>query len=180
MEILFHEDDRDYARRNAAICLEDLGRTMSWELRKIRKSGEMLWVRETGRAMSIKNRPVVLVACEDITEGKRASEALREAQTQLMHANRVATMGQLTASIAHEVNQPIFATVSNAQAALHWLDAEPPNMEEVRASARLHCEGRPPRGRRCRPGSQSQQESDVSQRARGDQCRDPRGHRDHP
>ena len=132
MEILFHEDDRDYARRNAAICLEEFGRTVSWELRKIRKSGEMLWVRETGRAMLIKKRPVVLVACEDITEGKRASEALRETQTQLTHANRVATMGQLTASIAHEVNQPIAATVANAQAALHWLAAEPPNMEEVR------------------------------------------------
>ena len=45
----------------------------------------------------------------DITERKRASEALREAQMQLAHANRVATMGQLTASIAHEVNQPIAA-----------------------------------------------------------------------
>ena len=68
----------------------------------------------------------------DITERKRAAEALREAQMQLAHANRVATMGQLTASIAHEVNQPIAATVTNAQAALRWLGAEPPNLDEVR------------------------------------------------
>ena len=47
--------------------------------------------------------------CEDITEGKRAAETLREVQTELAHANRVAAMGQLTASIAHEVNQPISA-----------------------------------------------------------------------
>ncbi len=132
VEILFHEDDRDYALRNASKCLEHPGRTVSWELRKIRKNGEMLWVRETARAMLIKNRLVVLVVCEDITEGKRAAEALRETQTQLTHANRVATMGQLTASIAHEVNQPIAATVANAQAALRWLGAEPPNMDEVR------------------------------------------------
>jgi C4-dicarboxylate-specific signal transduction histidine kinase len=53
-------------------------------------------------------------------------------QTEVAHANRVATMGQLTASIAHEVCQPIAAAVTNAQAALRWLGARPPNLEEVR------------------------------------------------
>ena len=61
-----------------------------------------------------------------------ASEALREAQTELAHVNRVTTMGQLAASIAHEVNQPVAAVVTNAQAALRWLDAQPPDLEEVR------------------------------------------------
>ena len=61
-----------------------------------------------------------------------ASEALREAQTQLAHVNRVATMGELSASIAHEVMQPIAATVNNAQAALRFLNAQPPNLEEAR------------------------------------------------
>jgi C4-dicarboxylate-specific signal transduction histidine kinase len=57
---------------------------------------------------------------------------------ELAHANRVATMGQLTASIAHEVNQPIAATVTNAQAALRWLDSRPPDLEETRqALARI-------------------------------------------
>jgi len=51
---------------------------------------------------------------------------------EVAHANRVATMGQLTASIAHEVNQPIAAAVTNAQAALRWLAARPPDLEEVR------------------------------------------------
>src|SRR5262249_39782649 len=67
-----------------------------------------------------------------ITERKRADEALREAQAEVAHVNRVATMGQLTASIAHEVAQPIAAGMSNARAALRWLDADPPNLEEVR------------------------------------------------
>jgi PAS domain S-box-containing protein len=67
-----------------------------------------------------------------ITERKRAEEALRSAQAELAHANRVATMGQLTASIVHEVSQPIAATVLNAQAALRWLGAQPPNLDEVR------------------------------------------------
>jgi C4-dicarboxylate-specific signal transduction histidine kinase len=71
-----------------------------------------------------------------------ASEALREAQRQLAHANRVTTMGQLTASIAHEINQPIAASVTNGQAALRWLDAQPPNLEETRqAVARIVTNG---------------------------------------
>ena len=51
---------------------------------------------------------------------------------ELAHANRVAAMGQLSASIAHEVNQPIAGAVTNAQAALRWLEATPPNLAEVR------------------------------------------------
>jgi PAS domain S-box-containing protein len=139
---LFHEADREAVQRNTAICLEQLGRAMSWELRKIRKDGEALWVRDTARTMLIKKRPVVLIVCEDITERKRTAEALREVQMELAHANRVATMGQLTASIAHEVNQPLAAAVTNAQAALRWLDGRPPNLEEVRqALARIVKDG---------------------------------------
>jgi PAS domain S-box-containing protein len=66
-----------------------------------------------------------------ITERKRAEEALRDMQMELAHANRVATMGQLTASIAHEVNQPITAAVTYALAARRFLSAEPPNFHEV-------------------------------------------------
>ena len=68
----------------------------------------------------------------DMTERRRAEEARLDAQNQLAHANRVTAMGQLAASIAHEVNQPIAATVINAEAALRWLDRRPPDLEEVR------------------------------------------------
>ena len=61
-----------------------------------------------------------------------ASEALREAQMELAHVNRVTTMGQLAASIAHELNQPITAAVTNADAALRWMVTQPPDLEEVR------------------------------------------------
>ncbi len=61
-----------------------------------------------------------------------ASEALREAQTELAHVNRVTTMGLLAASIAHEINQPVAAAVTNAHAALRWLGAQPPDLEEAR------------------------------------------------
>jgi len=69
-------------------------------------------------------------------EQKRAEDALHQAQADLAHVNRVTTMGELTASLAHEVNQPIAAIVTNASACLHWLAGEPPNLEEARAAAR--------------------------------------------
>jgi PAS domain S-box-containing protein len=74
----------------------------------------------------------VLVVVRDLTDLALASEALRAAQADLAHVNRVATMGQLTASIAHEVNQPIAAAVINAQAALRWLGSDPPDLDEAR------------------------------------------------
>jgi C4-dicarboxylate-specific signal transduction histidine kinase len=65
-------------------------------------------------------------------EARESDSRHREVQTELAHANRVTTMGKLTASISHEVKQPIAAMVTNAQAALHWLDRQPPDLEEVR------------------------------------------------
>jgi signal transduction histidine kinase len=63
---------------------------------------------------------------------KQASDALHDAQAELAHVNRVTAMGQLAASITHEVTQPIGAGITSAQAALRWLRAQPPNLEEVR------------------------------------------------
>jgi PAS domain S-box-containing protein len=85
----------------------------------------------------------------DLTERKRAeAEAheserrYRELQMELAHANRVATMGQLSASIAHEINQPIAAVMANASAGLRWLGARSPELEQVRqALARIVRDG---------------------------------------
>ncbi len=71
----------------------------------------------------------------DITERKRAEEALREAQADLARVSRVTTMGELTASLAHEVNQPIAAAVTNANTCLRWLTRDHPDVEEARAAA---------------------------------------------
>ena len=69
---------------------------------------------------------------EDITERKRAREALENAQAELAHVTRVATLGEMTTSIAHEINQPLGAVVNSASACLRWLDAE--KLEEARRS----------------------------------------------
>jgi len=71
----------------------------------------------------------------DITERKQAEEALRQAQEDLARVSRVTTMGELTASLAHEVNQPIAAAVTDASTCLRWLNRDQPNVEEAREAA---------------------------------------------
>ena len=78
---------------------------------------------------------LALAMAASLSEKRRAEEALRQAQADLAHVNRVTTIGELTASLAHEVNQPIAAAVANASACLHWLAAQPPNLDEARAAA---------------------------------------------
>jgi C4-dicarboxylate-specific signal transduction histidine kinase len=68
-------------------------------------------------------------------ERKQTEEALRQAQADLARANRVSSMGELTASLAHEVNQPIAAAIANANACLRWLSRDQPDLEEGRAAA---------------------------------------------
>jgi len=74
----------------------------------------------------------VLVSIMDITEQRRAEEALHKAQAELAHVTRVTTMGELAASIAHEVNQPLAAVVTNGNACLRWLAGTTPNLNEAR------------------------------------------------
>ena len=85
----------------------------------------------------------VAILFKDITERKRAEEvlhqrevSLREAQTELAHVSRVTTMGELSASLAHEVNQPLAGIVTNANASLRWLGGELPNLNEAREAIR--------------------------------------------
>jgi PAS domain S-box-containing protein len=73
----------------------------------------------------------------DIEDRKRAEEGLRKAQADLAHANRVTTMGELCASLAHEINQPISGAITNASTCLRRLDREQPDIEGARAAASL-------------------------------------------
>jgi PAS domain S-box-containing protein len=248
-----HEADRDAVQKSIAVCFEQRGRTMTWEFRKLCKDRKILRVRETARATLINNLPVAVIACEDVTERKRAeylneqvferspdrisivgrdyryqrvnpaferkwklpaekvvglhvstfmgmenfqqtakpyldrcfageevsygewfatlsdgrrywavtqsplrpeserveaaiviirdvtehmlaSEALREAQMELARVTRVTTLGELTASIAHEVSQPLAAVVNAGAACRRWLDGAEPNLDEARSA----------------------------------------------
>src|ERR1700754_515634 len=103
------------------------------EMRLRRADGVYRWHRSRRVPLRDANGAIVnwYGAGHDIDDQKRAEEAYHEAQLELAHANRVATVGQLTASITHEVNQPITAAITYALAARRWLNAEPPNLHEV-------------------------------------------------
>jgi PAS domain S-box-containing protein len=124
--------------------LELIGTAQPFEKEYSRRDGSRVPVL-IGGTMFQKGRNQGVAFVLDLTERKRAEAEARESerryrdmQMELAHASRLATMGQLTASIAHEVNQPIAAAVTNAQAALRWLGARPPDLEEVRqALARI-------------------------------------------
>ena len=73
-------------------------------------------------------------AVMDVTAAKRAEEAVQEAQAALAHVTRMATLGELTAWITHEVNQPLTGIVTNGAACLRWLDKAPPALDEARRS----------------------------------------------
>ncbi|WP_342713409.1 PAS domain S-box protein [Bradyrhizobium sp. B124] len=260
---VFAAEDREMVQRNVAACLENIGQTHNWEIRKIRKDGSRLWVRENAKAVRRQDdRLIVLIACEDITERKQAENALQqsemylseaqrlshtgsfgwhvasgeviwseetfrifgfdrapsikhatvlqrihpddrarvqrtvdsvslngrdfehgyrllmpdgaikyvharahavttpsgdtefigavtdvtarkraeaelhEAQTNLAHVTRVTALGELAASIAHEVNQPLAAVVANAAACLRWLNRAAPDLNEARGAVR--------------------------------------------
>ena len=75
---VFPAEERQMAQSNVAVCLGNIGRTHSWEICKVRKDGSTLWVRENAKAVRLlDDQPIVLIACEDITERKQAENALR-------------------------------------------------------------------------------------------------------
>lgn len=81
---VFYEEDKDAATRNVTYCVENLGNVFNWELRKVRKDGSMLWVKETARAVKRHHGEVIVfIVCEDITERKGLEDALMEAHNNL-------------------------------------------------------------------------------------------------
>jgi two-component system, LuxR family, sensor kinase FixL len=118
--------------------MAELNRTGRWE-------GELIQTRRDGTKVVAASRwslqrdeqgrpAATLETNNDITERKRAEEALQQAQAELAHVTRVTTLGELAASIAHEINQPLAAIIADANACMHWLEADRPDLDSVRAA----------------------------------------------
>jgi len=135
-----HPEDRDRVRREVFLEKPEEGSHFDVEFRLALPDGAIKYVRSTGHAVRNASGDVVeyIGTSIDVTERKRAEEErerLRQAQEDLAHVNRVTTMGELTASLAHEVNQPIAAALTDAAACLRWLTRDNPDVEEARMSA---------------------------------------------
>jgi PAS domain S-box-containing protein len=140
-----HPREFDVALDNASIEAlaqrAGAGEIINFETRHRRKDGSVFPVEIRTSTFEQSGKLFYLALSRDITERKRAEEsmratdnALQTARTELARVSRLTTLGELTASIAHEVNQPLGAMVTNAGACARWLAANPPNMEEARAT----------------------------------------------
>src|SRR6516165_2883415 len=106
-----------------------------------RKDGKVIWAQVSVARASLSEREMFIVTMTDITETKHAQDNLRAMQSELARVAQLTTMGQMTASIAHEIRQPLASIVASCNASVRWLSMKPPNLERVRACMDLIAAG---------------------------------------
>jgi PAS domain S-box-containing protein len=133
---LVHPDDRDALASRLAYC-HKVGESFAMRYRQRRADGVYRWVE--GRSEPFRDDDGVIVQWYgvnlDVDDEVRAQESLRLADERLARASHAASLSELSVSIAHELNQPLQAVVSNANAFQRWLNADPPNFERANRSA---------------------------------------------
>jgi PAS domain S-box-containing protein len=118
---VFYGADREAVKANLAVCLEHLGRGTSWEFRSVRKNGTVLRVRGSAKAVARVNGPILLIACEDITEQRRAEEALFQAGLEARVSERV----RIAREVHDTVLQSFHGLILRFQVARDMLPLEP-------------------------------------------------------
>ncbi|MDT5281596.1 MAG: hypothetical protein QOJ20_2791, partial [Mycobacterium sp.] len=128
-----HEDDRAASMAFFVAYTAGAPQPKRLEKRYRRKDGTVTWAELSGFRVPVPGGPPLGGGVAvDITDRKRAEEALRDVQAELARAARVTTMGELATSIAHEISQPLAAIVSRGSAGLRWLTRETPELDEAR------------------------------------------------
>src|SRR6201997_2558167 len=134
-ERFVHPDDREETVKALARALGS-GESYSAIHRVRRADGEYRWHHSMGEPLRDHHGKIIqwYGLAIDIDERKRAEDHLLDTRNKLSTASKIATVAELSASIAHELNQPLMAVLGNAQAAKRWLAANPPNLTETNAS----------------------------------------------
>jgi C4-dicarboxylate-specific signal transduction histidine kinase len=126
-----HVDDRAFVQSVLDSAVQER-KNYEFEARLALSDASIKYVHCVGHLSDQESADLEFVgAIMDITERKRAEETLQASQAQLAHMSRVTTMGELAASIAHEVNQPLSAIIANGNACLRWLGRDEPNLDEA-------------------------------------------------
>jgi C4-dicarboxylate-specific signal transduction histidine kinase len=113
------------------------GTDVDFGFRIVTPRGAVKHLRGMARVMAQSGgRPMFIGALQDVTESRLAEEALNKARSELAQVARITTLNALTASIAHEVNQPLSGIITNASTCRRMLDGDPPNIEGARETAR--------------------------------------------
>ena len=130
------ESQRAMTKRNVDGLFDGVIENYHVQKRYEKRNGEFLWANVSASLIPAVDRegPRLAVIVEDVSSRKQAESSLAVTQAELARVSRFTTMGELVASIAHEVNQPLSAIATNSQAALRWLSRETPNLDEVVAA----------------------------------------------
>ena len=129
-----HKDDLEFVQREIDRARQG-EQDYDYEYRWLTSTGAVRHHHVRARRVRFESGEDEIVgALMDVSEAHKAQEALHAAQTALAHAARVATLGEMSASIAHEVNQPLSGIVTNGEAGLRWLDRREPELGEVRSA----------------------------------------------
>ncbi len=135
-QAIVHPDDLPIVTSRLNSSLET-GCAFDAEVRLRRADSEYRWFQCSGLPLRDENGKIIrwYKLLTDIEDRKHAEEALRNSQTQLSRATRIATVGEFAAAIAHEINQPLAAVVMNGHACLRWLSAQPPGLAKAQEAA---------------------------------------------
>jgi len=123
---VFYEEDKLFVQQHLAACRQNPKQTFHWEVRKTRKNGSLLWVREAARAVRDANgKTMVLIVCDDITETKNLHQRAERME-------RLAALGQLSTTIAHEIRNPLGSISLNFQYLAGRLEIPDPHKKTFR------------------------------------------------
>jgi PAS domain S-box-containing protein len=133
----YHPEDVERVLQSARACIRGEAATFEVEHRMMHRDGNTRWLLTRGAVMGgdIDGAVKLVGTCVDVTERKRIEEELRILRNELTHLTRVGTLGELSGALAHEINQPLAAILSNGQAAQRLLAHEPHDPEVQQALA---------------------------------------------